>query len=808
MSISFAGIGVMELLILLVLGSGTGIPLGVPPGPEDPMLARIAPENCLYYTTWAGMAEANASSSNQTEQLLAEPEIKQFTAELERLFDAGIASATRRAGPERDLIRQMPLLIKTLLSHPAAIFVETVTVGPGGPDGRAALVANLGDRSAKIQEVIKMFASQLPPGQVQQVQIDGTSFSQFKPVPQAPVISWGVHDNYLIVAAGEKTIADLLQRAQTPPPEWLTKQLDRLPVERRSTFTFLDVPTIVKLGAKFGGPSAGQIISVLGLKSIGPVSSTSGLEQSGFVSRSLLAIDNNPTGAMNWSSSAPLSAEDLAPIPLGATTAAVWRLDLQRVLTGVIQAAEQIDPRAATQLKDAIQQFGQAIGMDVQQDLLGALGDVWTVHAAPESGGLLAGWTVTVRLRDREKFQRAHDQLLGFVKGLFARERRAPRISTSTFGDHAMYTLTVPETGFFFAPSWCLTEDRVIITMLPQTLKSYLSRTKADKSLADQPDVAAVLGAAPAPIAISFQDTRALFETFYPFLQFVAQGGITELGRNGIQVDPAALPSMAAIGPHLRPTVSVVRRTERGLETIQRGTMSGGNIGASAPILVALLLPAVQSARAAARRAQSSNNLKQIALAMHSYADALRGFPAAYNTDPNGKPLLSWRVLILPFVEQSALYEQFHLDEPWDSPHNKKLIPLMPKVFRSPSSKAAPGKTVYLGNAIEDGIFVAPKDKERGKKMPIGVSFRDIRDGTSNTIMVVEANDSEAVEWTKPADFSPNADNPLKGLGSMQPGGFNVAICDGSVRFIASVIDKKMFQALLTRNGGEVVSRF
>ena len=366
------------------------------------------------------MAEADANSSNQTEQLLAEPEIKRFTAELEKLIDASIATATRRAGPEGDLIRQLPLLIKTLLSHPAAMFVEAVNVGPNALDGRTALVVNLGDRSAKIQAAIKLLASQLPPGQVQQVQIDGTSFSQFKPVPQAQVISWGVHDNYLIVAAGEKTIADLLQRAQTPPPEWLTKQLDRLPVERRSTFTFLDVPTIVKLGAKFGGPWADQIIGVLGLNSIGPASSTSGLDETGFVSRSLLSIDKNRTGAVSWLSSAPLSAEDLAPIPLGATTAAVWRLDLQRVLTGVIQAAEQIDPRAATQLKDAIQQFGQAIGMDVQQDLLGSLGDVWTVHAAPESGGLMAGWTVTVRLRDREKFQRAHDQLLGFVKGLFA----------------------------------------------------------------------------------------------------------------------------------------------------------------------------------------------------------------------------------------------------------------------------------------------------------------------------------------------------------------------------------------------------
>ena len=97
---------------------------------------------------------------------------------------------------------------------------------------------------------------------------------------------------------------------------------------------------------------------------------------------------------------------------------------------------------------------------------------------------------------------------------------------------------------------------------------------------------------------------------------------------------------------------------------------------------VASLLPAVSAAREAARRAAGSNNLKQIGLAMHNFHESYGGFPAAYSGDKTGKPLLSWRVHILPFVEGEALYRQFKLDEPWDSPHNKKLIARMPAVLQ------------------------------------------------------------------------------------------------------------------------------
>lgn len=218
-------------------------------------------------------------------------------------------------------------------------------------------------------------------------------------------------------------------------------------------------------------------------------------------------------------------------------------------------------------------------------------------------------------------------------------------------------------------------------------------------------------------------------------------------------------------------------------------------------ILVALLLPAVQAAREAARRAQSSNNLKQLMLALLNYESAMGHMPphAIYSED--GKPLLSWRVAILPYVEEGDLYNEFHLDEPWDSEHNKQLIAKMPEFLLCPSSHLDPtdGKTTYLAPVGEDLYFDGTKE---------GMQLRKITDGTSNTIALVDANDDTAVIWTKPDDLDFDAENPLKGLApGHHPAIFNAAFADGSVQAISFDIDLEVLKALFTRAGGEVVDR-
>lgn len=209
-----------------------------------------------------------------------------------------------------------------------------------------------------------------------------------------------------------------------------------------------------------------------------------------------------------------------------------------------------------------------------------------------------------------------------------------------------------------------------------------------------------------------------------------------------------------------------------------------------------VIASAASKTRAAASRNVAMNNLKQIALALHNYHDAMGAFPATGSMNKDGKPLLSWRVHILPYLEQDNLYKQFKLDESWDSEHNKALIAKMPDIFRSPAQKVGEGKTTYLAPMGKNTV-IAPGPK--------GVKLQDITDGTSMSIMTVEANDDAAVIWTKPDDLDIAAGDVLKKLLGHYDNGFIAGIADGSVRFIRSTIDPKILAALFTRNGGEVV---
>jgi len=235
-----------------------------------------------------------------------------------------------------------------------------------------------------------------------------------------------------------------------------------------------------------------------------------------------------------------------------------------------------------------------------------------------------------------------------------------------------------------------------------------------------------------------------------------------------------------------------VRKGSR-LEVIQEGQEG---MGAAMGMGTALMLPAVQAAREAARRVQSTNNLKELGIAMHNYHDAHKAFPARAIFDKEGKPLLSWRVMLLPYLEGGEeLYKQFHLDEPWDSPNNKPLGEKMPDVFRNPSSNAPAGMTVYLAPVGAGTLF----DGNQGR------SLQGITDGSSNTVMLVEVNDDRAVPWTKPDDWQLDPEKPLAGLGAAHPRGFNALLCDGSVRFIAEDLDVQVWKALLSIAGGEPI---
>ena len=224
-------------------------------------------------------------------------------------------------------------------------------------------------------------------------------------------------------------------------------------------------------------------------------------------------------------------------------------------------------------------------------------------------------------------------------------------------------------------------------------------------------------------------------------------------------------------------------------------------VGVGGLTLFGMAVPAVSKVQSASGRMQSANNLKQMGIAFHNYTDTWSHFPANIVDKNTGKPLLSWRVALLPYIEQNALYKAFKQDEPWDSEHNIKLAKSLVPVY----SLANQTKRDPQGNCLTPYQAFTGKSTlfEAGKK----VRFTDVTDGTSNTLLFVEAKNQ--VIWSKPDDipFDPAKELPAANtfLGGLFPGGFNAAFCDGSVRFIGDLIDTKTLKLLITRSDGQVI---
>jgi len=197
------------------------------------------------------------------------------------------------------------------------------------------------------------------------------------------------------------------------------------------------------------------------------------------------------------------------------------------------------------------------------------------------------------------------------------------------------------------------------------------------------------------------------------------------------------------------------------------------------------------------------NNLKQIGLAMHNYHDVHKCFPPAYLPDEDGKPMHSWRVLLLPYMEQKPLYDMYNFDEPWDSPNNLAVAQMMPAEYRCPEdSLAGPTETSYL-------MVVGPETLSDG---PTNRRIAEISDGTSNTIMVVECS-GLGIGWAEPSDLGAEDltyainDGSPDGIRSNHSEGANVLMCDGSVRCLDVDLPVRQIKAMTTIAGGEPIDQ-
>ncbi len=297
---------------------------------------------------------------------------------------------------------------------------------------------------------------------------------------------------------------------------------------------------------------------------------------------------------------------------------------------------------------------------------------------------------------------------------------------------------------------------------------------------------------------------------------------ITLPGNDLMQGVKAALPMMQAMvpsgptrgpggppnmgfpsGPGSPPTYPGAQSTPGGGFSFPAGAIGAGPFSSntppptpqhSAPVTGSSLInqgpgAAVMATRGAGDRAFNKNQLKSLAQALSLYATTNNNqLPPATICDGGGRPLLSWRVAILPAIDQDNLFRQFNMSEPWDGPNNIKLLPLMPKSL-SPRNQNGESHTPYRVFAGNGAVF-----EPRGHS-----SLSSISDGTSNTFMVVETY--EMVEWTKPEWLDVNQP---PAMGSGGKGQFSVAMVDGSTRSFPSEMPKNDLRAWITKSGGEI----
>jgi hypothetical protein len=450
----------------------------------------------------------------------------------------------------------------------------------------------------------------------------------------------------------------------------------------------------------------------------------------------------------------------LPPVPAGLTGFSALSVDSATTYDKIVAVVKAARPQGADQVAAFEREVRQLFGLELRDDLLRHLGPKLAVYAQEVGQGAavdpasavmaqFTGQTLAVQVRDAAAVARVLDRLMAGLNRIIKQRQTAGRpdqadAASFEFRKQAAprptYVLDLPpgsvppQWAAMFRPTVVLDENQLVLAA---------TTTAVDQALAGgppwQPKAAFI------PVAQRLPDS-------FVFLNFSDP-------RDWM---PTSIEKLPAVVQQLN----------------------------------SMLIPAVQSAREAARRAQCVNNLKQLALAILNYESANFKFPRPAITDKQGKPFLSWRVAILPYLGQGALYNKFKLDEPWDSPHNRALLKEMPLAFACPGrAPVEPFTTNYQVLTGNGALF------ESGR----GARLAEITDGTSNTLLVVEAK--REVPWTKPDDLmlEPAARASLFGAGSSHAGGFYIAMADGSVRFVDHSINPQTFRALVTRSGGEVV---
>lgn len=670
-------------------------------------------------------------------------------------------------------------------------------------------------------------------------------------IPDSPgvEVGWWPEGKHLVVAVGmnaiEQAIAVADGKAANVTKNDLWAKYSQPKSGELTSFGWLD---LVPLRALLGGmpvptqnpdkpTSVQEIMVTLGLDNLNSVGMQAGIQGRSLTSLVSMDAPGERRGLLSLVDQQPIQLTDLPPLPQQLSGLLASSFDAGKAIETLYSVAVDMEALMSpdtTEIQSARSMAKDRLGLDLVDDFLSGLGNVHCVYSDESQATIGLAPVLLSQVADVDKVNAGLNRLL--VQLLPEISQGQVRATVSGKGGATTYTVEIPQAGM--APMISVSEKWMCVSLLPQPVVAFNLRQSGElpvwavDSLPEQTRTAIP----DSFTGLSIVDPRSTYKLLLglaPFGISMAQIGMTQSQMlppgSPSPFQLSDLPPTELVTRHLYPNVSWSSVDENGMISQTSSSIPGlpipGGDGGSASVavpavLVALLLPAVQQAREAARRTQSKNNLKQIGLAMHNYHDTFNYFPMGTvpsdDLEPNQR--LSWMYSILPYMDQAPLYNQMQpsVQEGYASENLQTAVQTVIPTYMHPSYPAEVGGTHYVGIAGKtEEAYTAEKHTDFtgifGYNRKCG--FRDIVDGTSNTMMASEAKSGTGM-WAQGGISSIRAFtqqpyiNGPDGIGGPSVGGCNVLMGDGAVRFVSENIDASVVEALSTVAGGEVVGEF
>ena len=603
------GVGFVELLMVLVSGSGLfsgGGIMGLPPGERDAALVKCAPADSLIYAEWSERSTGEAGAPG-IDGLAADPEIRTFIKDVDRAILAMIERETEGGRQEERILGEaLPPLFKSLLMRPGCLYANVdpdaaaKALEQGGPIAsiaglRVTLIVNGGDNAddmgKKIDLLIDLLASELP--------IEKTDNLQHQKIPlplPGAELTIHRHKDYFIVGFGEGTIDAAVaglsgnSKALTANDRY-TAAMKRVEMKRTAGVTWIDVKGIVSKTSQAMGLQGAMIIGMAkmtGADAIDSVAVCTGVVDGQIRTKNYITTGGKTDGVLALAAGRAITPNDFSHIPGDADFVLAGSLNVPKVLTAAREIVGNADPQSKEVLDLTIQQLEAELGISFEDDVFKAFGDVWTIYDSPSGGGLFVSAPVlSLEVRDKEKANKVFARLMKVLGDALPGEqgnqfrRRGVVLEQKKFLDHTLFYVNTIGDDVPIAPTFCVTDKQLLVTLHPQTLKAHLRFLAAkEQSFAARigKDLKLPEGEL---LSLTYFDAKKLVQFVYGVAPYLAQLAFSEMQREGFAIDISSLPSARALLPYIGTSLSVAVRTKDGilLESQSALPIPGGSVG-------------------------------------------------------------------------------------------------------------------------------------------------------------------------------------------------------------------------------------